>query len=89
MNSVGLATGSIDYAMDEVARVRHISPTRVDDALFHLRRAREALGDPTSDEWMQDTQEVMKWVFAMIPFLLLVKDQKVSNSHITHLRSAP
>lgn len=56
-----LATGSVDYAISEVLRLP-ITDQR-DDALYHLRRAREALAN-------QDAQ-----VLAILPFLILMLSQ--------------
>lgn len=82
-----LATGSIDYAIEEVSRLKVCNKQYfIDDSLFHLRKAKECLteGLKNSQEWMQDTQEVAKMVLAMIPLLLLMKDQ---NSKVPHART--
>ena len=78
-----LATGSIEYAIEEVSRLKNLTRNNIEsnycieDTLFHLRRAKETLqeGLKNPQEWMKDSQEVAKLCLAMIPLLLLMKDQ--------------
>lgn len=79
-----LATGSIEYSIEEVTRLKSITNKLevqycIDDCLFHLRKAKETLKEGLKDpkEWMKDSQEVAKLCLAMIPFLLLMKDQNL------------
>jgi len=57
-----LAIGAVEYAMSEVQRLE--PNDQRDDAMYHLRRAREALGS------LADTQ-----LMAVLPFLILMLSQ--------------
>lgn len=77
-----LGIGSIDYSIEEVTRLKSLSNKLevqycIDDSLFYLRKAKECLKDGLKDpkEWMKDSQDVVNLCLAMIPFLLLMKDQ--------------
>lgn len=80
--SIDLASGSLDYAIEEVSRLKVLTKSIeaqycIEDCLFHLRRAKECLNDGLKNpsEWMKDSHEVAKLCLAMIPILLLMKDQ--------------
>lgn len=82
-----LATGSIDYSIEEVTRLKSLTNKLevqycIDDCLFHLRKAKETLKEGLKDpkEWMKDSQEVAKLCLTMIPFLLLMKDQNLPSN---------
>lgn len=81
-----MAISSIDYAMSEVENLHKLTNKieikhTIDDSLFHLRRAKESLTEGLQNprEWMQDTEETMKLIYAMLPFLILMKDQNLSK----------
>lgn len=83
-----LATGSIEYAIEEVSTLKNMYTKIedihcIDDCLFHLRRAREALVDglKNSKEWAQETEEAMKTLIMLTPFLVMMNN--------TRLHSAP
>ena len=90
-----LAIGSIDYALTEVERL-HKNATSIevkntiDDSLFHLRRAKEALVDGLKNpkEWVQESEETIKTFYAMIPFLLLMRDQNLSKQRASRVPSS-
>ena len=94
-----LATGSIDYSIEEVTRLKSLTNKLevqycIDDCLFHLRKAKETLKEGLKDpkEWMKDSQEVAKLCLAMIPFLLLMKDQNsqgIQNRTQSVLNNSP
>lgn len=81
-----LAVSSIDYAMSEVENLLKLTNKTdvkhtIDDSLFHLRRARECLteGLQNPSEWVQDTEETMRMIYAMLPFLFLMRGQNLSK----------
>lgn len=78
-----LASGSIDYAIEEVSRLKQLTRSIetnycIDDTLFHLRRAKETLNEGLKNpqEWMKDSEEIARLCLAMIPFMLLMKEKK-------------
>jgi hypothetical protein len=79
-----LAVGSIEYAMEEVESLKKLTRSVsavhcVDDALFHLRRAREALdeGLKNPDAWAKENSDAIRAFMIMLPYLLLYKDMGV------------
>jgi len=81
-----MAKGSVDYAIEEVQNLKRSAKgievkNTLDDCLFHLRRAKECLDDGLKNpkEWVQDSEETMRMFLAMIPFLLLMRDQSLSK----------
>lgn len=80
-----MSIGSVDYAIEEVGRLKGMF-TRVEDihcvedALFHLRRAREALVDGLANakEWSQEAEEAMKLFILMIPYLIQLKTPSIT-----------
>jgi hypothetical protein len=80
-----LSIGSVDYAIDEVSRLKSLY-TRVEDihcvedALFHLRRAREALVDGLANakEWSKEAEEAMKLFILMMPYLIQMKSAAIT-----------
>jgi hypothetical protein len=79
-----LAIGSIDYAIEEVDSLkkltRNVSSIHcVDDALFHLRKAREALdeGLKNPDVWAKENTDAIRTFMFMLPYLLLYKDMGI------------
>lgn len=81
-----LAISSVDYAISEVENLHQFSKKTevkhtIDDALFHLRRAKECLTEGLKNpvEWVNDTEETMKMIYMMLPFLFLMRDQNLSK----------
>jgi hypothetical protein len=80
-----LSIGSVDYAIDEVSRLKSLY-TRVEDiqcvedALFHLRRAKEALVDGLSNprQWSKEAEEAMKLFILMMPYLIQMKSAAIT-----------
>ena len=61
---MSLAIGAIDYAIDEVSRLRETTPNDViDDTLFHLRQARNCL-----DQGAKEMSSIM----CMLPFMIML-----------------
>lgn len=78
-----LSIGSIDYAIEEVTRLKALFVKIedihcVEDSLFHLRRAREALVDGlvNAKEWSRDTEEAMKLFILMMPYIVTMMPNK-------------
>lgn len=69
------AIESIDQAMEhtEVLKKLGYNTYCIDDSLFHLRRAREALVDglPNPDVWVKEEQDAMKALLAILPYVIL------------------
>lgn len=87
-----LSIGSVDYAIDEVTRLKSLYVKTedihcVEDALFHLRRAKEALVDGLANakEWSKETEEAMKIFLFMMPYIVAMMPDK----KLTHPHSAP
>lgn len=81
MTEQTLALGSIDYALTEVESLKKLSHKTsvihcIDDALFHLRRAREALeeGLKDPDAWAKDNADAIKTFMLIAPYILLYND---------------
>ena len=75
-----LAIGSIDYAIEEVSRLKVSNKEYfIDDSLFHLRKAKECLIGGINQQ-----QEIAKILLAIIPLLLLMRDQ---NSKVPQTRT--
>lgn len=81
MTEQTLAIGSIDYALEEVESLKRITHKTsvihcIDDALFHLRRAREALDEGLKDPeaWSKDNADAIKTFMIIAPYILLYKD---------------
>lgn len=79
-----LAIGSIDYAIDEVESlkkvIRNVSSIHcINDSLFHLRKAREALdeGLKNPDVWAKENTDAIRVFMIMLPYLLLYKDMGI------------
>lgn len=77
-----LAIGSIDYAMEEVSRLRSMYGTCIDDTLYHLRRARESLTQGVGDtkQWSKEAEEAMKIFILMMPYLIHLRSSQKSTS---------
>lgn len=77
-----LASGTIEFSIEEVQRLKTIYSKKddvecIDDALFHLRRARESLSNVRLDE------ETIKMFAILMPYIFLWTRQ------LTHPHSSP
>lgn len=87
-----LSIGSIDYAIEEVTRLKSLfikieDIHCVEDSLFHLRRAREALVDGLANakEWSKETEEAMKIFLVMMPYIVaMMPSKKITHPHSSH-----
>jgi hypothetical protein len=69
---------SIDKAMRDTENLKKLTRTHsaghcVEDCLFHLRRAREALDEGLQDPdlWVKDTHESMQALMTLLPYIIL------------------